>query len=284
MNFLITGATGNLGARITDLLIQRGERPRVYVRDEAKARSRFGDGVDVFVGDLGDSTSLQKALEGVDVFFLLTKGPEIPQLDTLAAKAAQDAGVGHLVKLSSMDVAQSLATGAWHGRGEAAIRESGVPFTFVRPTGFMSNLLAWAHSIKSEGVVRSSAGRDGLMAFLHPDDIAAVSVKVMTERGHLGESLPITGPEALSYAEVTRRIGTAIGRELCFEELSDEEARQRYARFSASEEETEAHVKLWRAIREGRLGEVTDGVEKVLGRAPLNLEVWLRENATAFRV
>lgn len=45
-----------------------------------------------------------------------------------------------------------------HEQGEAAIRASGIASTFIRPTGFMSNLLAWAHAIKTEGVVRSSTG------------------------------------------------------------------------------------------------------------------------------
>jgi (4-alkanoyl-5-oxo-2,5-dihydrofuran-3-yl)methyl phosphate reductase len=67
--------------------------------------------------------------------------------------------VSHIVKLSSLDVEQPLAIGAWHEKGEDAIRAASVPFTFVPPTGFMSNLLAWKHSIKAESVVRSSAGQ-----------------------------------------------------------------------------------------------------------------------------
>ena len=90
--------------------------------------------------------------------FLSTFGPQISLRDEVAAKAAKVSGVKHLVKLSSMDVQQGLAIGAWHERGEAAVRASGVPFTFVRLTGFMSNLLAWAPSVKAESVVRASTG------------------------------------------------------------------------------------------------------------------------------
>jgi hypothetical protein len=87
-------------------------------------------------------------------FFLVNSGPQIPERDAVAATAARLTGVKHLVKLSSMDVQHGLAIGAWHERGEAAVRASGVPFTFVQPTGFKSNLLAWAPAIKAEGVVR----------------------------------------------------------------------------------------------------------------------------------
>lgn len=181
MSYLITGATGDVGSRVVECLLRRGERPRVFVRNETKARSRFGDRVDIFVGDLADPASLRPALEGVDALFLVNTGPQIPALDEAAAKVAKAAGVKHLVKLSSMDVQQGLAIGAWHERGEAAVRASGVPFTFVQPTGFMSNLLAWAPSIKAEGVVRASTG-DGRRAFIHSDDIAALATTALTTR------------------------------------------------------------------------------------------------------
>jgi uncharacterized protein YbjT (DUF2867 family) len=252
------------------------------VRDAEKARTRFGDRLEVFAGDLADTAALTAALEGVGEFFLVNVGPHIPARDEAAAKAAKDAGVRHLVKLSSMDVQQGLAIGAWHERGEEAIRASGIPFTFVQPTGFMSNLLAWARSIKAEGIVRTSTG-NGRRAFIHSDDIAAVAIQALTTREYDGESLPITGPEALSFAEVTAKIASAIGKKLTFQPISDDEARQRYSATGAPEPDIDAHVSLWRAIREGRLATVTNNVERILGRKPIALEQWLVENAGAFR-
>jgi len=282
MIYLITGATGDVGSKVVECLINSGKRPRVFVRDANKARLHYGDRVEIFVGDLADGASLRTALEGVDALFLVNSGPQIPVRDEVAALAAKDAGVKHLVKLSSMDVQQGLAIGAWHERGEAAIRTSGVPFTFIQPTGFMSNLLAWRRSIKAEGTVRSSTG-EGRRAFIHSDDIAAVVTKTLTEQDFVGRSVPITGPEALSFSEVTARIGAAIGKSLRFIPISDEEARQRYSAVSGSVEETEAHVALWRAIREQRLASVNDNVEQIVGRKAIALDQWITENIEAFR-
>lgn len=131
-------------------------------------------------------------------------------------------------------------------------------------------------------MVRASTG-DGRRAFIHSDDIAAVATKALTTREYDGASLPITGPEALSFAEVTAKLRAAIGRQLSFQPISDEEARQRYAATGASSPETEAHVSLWRAIREGRLASVTDNVERILGRKPITMDQWAIENAAAFR-
>jgi (4-alkanoyl-5-oxo-2,5-dihydrofuran-3-yl)methyl phosphate reductase len=282
MRYLITGATGDVGGKVVRQLLERGERPRVLVRNPEKAREKFGDHIDIFTGDLADAACLRTAVEGVDSLFLVNAGPEIAHRDEAAAIAAKTAKVKLLVKLSSMDVEQGLAIGAWHERGEAAIRAAGIAFTFIRPTGFMSNLLAWTRSIKTEGVVRSSTG-DGRRAFIHSDDIAAVAVEALTTNNYERQSLPITGPEALSFAQVTAKIGAAIGKQVRFEAISDDEAGRRYsAATGALEIETEAHIALWRAIREGKLGAVTETVERVLGRKPIALDQWLQENAAAF--
>jgi len=281
MTYLITGATGDVGSKVVNHLLQRGHRPRVFVRNAEKAQALFGDRVDIFVGDLGEPASLRSALEGVDELFLVNSGPQIPVLDELAAKAARAAGVRHLVKLSSMDVQHGLAIGAWHELGEAAIRASGISFTFVQPTGFMSNLLAWARSIKTEGIVRASTG-EGRRAFIHSEDIAAVATAALTMPEYDGDSLPITGPEALTFAEATAKIASVIGKELTFQPISDQEAGRRYSAVSGSVAQTEAHVSLWRAIREGRLATVTDNVERILRRKPIPMDQWAIENAAAF--
>jgi uncharacterized protein YbjT (DUF2867 family) len=133
VKYLITGATGDVGSKVVGRLVGRGERPRVFVRDKLKACAEFGDRVDVHVGNLADEGSLTAAMEGVDALFLVNSGPRIPVLDALAAKAAKAAGVRHLVKLSSLDVEESLAIGAWHERGEEAIRAGWVSRSFALP-------------------------------------------------------------------------------------------------------------------------------------------------------
>src|SRR5262249_48100516 len=228
MKYLITGATGDIGSKVVDLLIQRGDRPGVFVRDARKARSRFPDRVEVFVGDLADPESMRAALKGVDELFLLNSGPQIPVRDDAAANVAKTAGVKHLVKLSSMDVQHGLAIGGWHERGEAAVRGRGGPFTFVRPAGFVWDLPAWAPSIKADGVVRTSS-RAGRRPFIRSDEITAVAVKALTTGGYAGQSLAIPGPEALSFSEVTARIAGAIGKRLRFQPISADEARQLYS-------------------------------------------------------
>jgi len=95
--------------------------------------------------------------------------------------------------------------------------------------------------------------------------------------------LPITGPKALSYAEMAAKIGEVIGKSIRFQSISEEEARQQQETWGASAQLVEARLSIFRAIREGRLATVTDTVERVLGRQPITFDQWVGENAQAFR-
>ena len=283
MNYLITGPTGNIGSLVVNRLLDRGERPRVLVRDAQKARTRYGDRVDIFAGDFSDAPSMAAALSGVDAFLLVSSVDDLAARDEVAAKAAKAAGVKHLVKISSITVPQkTIGTGGWHARGEAAVRASGVPFTFVRSAGFMENCLWWASSIRSEGVVRSSAG-EGKTPVIHSQGIADVAVKALTTQGYIGESLPVTGPELLSYREMAEKISARLGRPLRFEVLTDEEERRQLIARNRPAHMVDALVSIFRATREGRLARLTDTVERVLGRKALSFDKWVEEHAGAFQ-
>jgi uncharacterized protein YbjT (DUF2867 family) len=200
----------------------------------------------------------------VGALFLVNSGPDLAARDAMAAQAARAAGVRRLVKLSSLGArasGEATAVALWHARGEAAIRASALPFTFVQSVGFMTNTLSWARSIKAEGVVRASTG-DGRIAMIHPDDIAAVAVAALTTAEYEGRALAVTGPEALTYAEMTAKIGAAIGRDLRFEPTTDEEALESLRRAGMANDLADALVTLWREVREGRVDIVTDTVER----------------------
>lgn len=160
MKYLVIGATGNIGSRVTQRLIARGERPSVFARSAKKAKVLFGDQVDIHAGDFETPrSSLAAALAGIEGVFLVSDGPDLDTRARTVAFAAKSAGARHVVKLSMLDVHTRVGTGPWHARGEAAVRESGVAFTFIQAAGFMSNALAWSDAIREEGVLRSSTGK-----------------------------------------------------------------------------------------------------------------------------
>jgi uncharacterized protein YbjT (DUF2867 family) len=106
-----------------------------------------------------------------------------------------------------------------------AVEAAGVEWTHVRPSEFMANAHFWAESIRAEGVVRAPFGQQP-HAMVDEADVAAVAVSALLEDGHSGQTYKPTGPEALTRADAVRTIGEAIGRDLRFVELTEEQGRE----------------------------------------------------------
>jgi uncharacterized protein YbjT (DUF2867 family) len=114
------------------------------------------------------------------------------------------------------------------------------------------------------GVVRPAAGV-GKIPLIHPQDIAYVATEALVSETNRGNSLPIAGQGAPSYAEVATKIGTIIGKPIRFQPISEEDARQQQVGCNAPTKPVEARISIFRAIREGRLATVADIVERVIG-------------------
>ena len=194
---LVTGATGTVGREVVAQLLGAGQPVRGMTRNPTKAK--FDPRVEVVQGDFADADSLAKAVNGADRVFSLTLGPQTGSHERALAAAAKKAGVRRIVKLGAMggDGETRNAIRRWHEEGEQAIRESGIPWTVVRPGRFMSNALHWRESIRRQGKVFSNYG-DGKLPSVHPRDIAAVAVRALTSAECFGKALEVTGPVALS--------------------------------------------------------------------------------------
>jgi uncharacterized protein YbjT (DUF2867 family) len=281
ISLLITGATGNVGGRVTDQLIAAGHRPRVLARDESKARARFGDRVVVVTGDLADASSLPAARDGVERVLVVNVGSEIAGRDSAVAQAARAAGVRQLVKLSSFGAQRdTTGLGAWHALGEQGMRASGVAWTFVRPGSFMTNCLAWVPTIKAQDTV-FSATLDGRLAAIDTDDVAAVAA--LTRPGHEGKAYDLTGAEALTHSEMTAAIAKAIGRPLVVRPISDQNVRENLSRTGMPPALVDALAEFPPTIRAGGMATITDDFERLLGRKPRSFAAWVDTNAALFR-
>jgi uncharacterized protein YbjT (DUF2867 family) len=104
----------------------------------------------------------------------------------------------------------------------------------------------------------------------------------LTTKAYVGQSLPITGPEALSYAEMAAKIGAGLAKVITLQQISEEEVRLQMLASGDSPEDVAAHLSIYRGIREGRLASVTDTVERVLGRKPISFDEWVQQNVAVF--
>ncbi|MCO6003976.1 NAD(P)H-binding protein [Actinoallomurus purpureus] len=280
---LVTGATGNVGRELVHELTAKDAEFRVLVRDPARAATLPGRAERV-VADLDDPATLTPAFDGVDRLFLLTPG--IGTAHTAhAVAAAQATGVGRIVHLSSFNVLGDPmpAMGRWHHEREEMIRASGIPATFLRPGGFMTNALDWLPTIHEEGFVLDPVG-PGRYAPIDPADIAAVAALALTEDGHQGKEYVLTGEETFTFAEQVQVLSQEIGRPIEVREATapDEAVRARFPG-GAPPALADAIIEGFTLMRADTTGFRTDTVRRLLGRAPRTFADWCARNATAFQ-
>ncbi|HEY8914795.1 MAG TPA: NmrA family NAD(P)-binding protein, partial [Chitinophaga sp.] len=161
-NILITGATGNIGSELAKQLSALGVPFRAMVRSLKGTEALAAlNGVNLVTGDLNDFASLQQALQGIDKAFLLTNSSEQAQTQQLDfVKAAQEAGVQHIVKLSQFAAAKDSPVRflRYHAVVEEAIQQSGITYTFLRPNLFMQGLLGFRDTIVHKSAFFAAIG------------------------------------------------------------------------------------------------------------------------------
>jgi uncharacterized protein YbjT (DUF2867 family) len=279
---LVTGATGNVGRELVRALVGEGAEVRVLVRDPGRAAG-LPESAERVVGDLGEPGTLGAAFKGVERLFLLTPGIGLEHT-AHAVAAARAAGVRHVVHLSSYNVLGDPvpAMGRWHRDREDAIRAAGIPATFLRPGGFMSNALDWLPTIRAGGYLLDPIG-PGRFAPIDPVDIAAVAALALCEDGHQGREYVITGTETFTVAEQAKVLGAAIGRELEVRPVASPEEAVR-ARFphGAPPALAAAIVEGFTLMRADTTGFRTGTVRELLGREPGTFAAWCARNAHRF--
>jgi uncharacterized protein YbjT (DUF2867 family) len=280
---LLTGATGNIGRELVRQLDAQGVEFRILVRDPARA-AELPDRAERVVGDLDEPATLTAAFDGVDRLFLLVPG--IGTAHTAhALAAARAAGVGHIVHLSSghvlLDPLPAMAR--WHHERENLIRATGIPATFLRPGGFMTNALDWLPTLREDGYVLDPAG-PGRYAPIDPADIAAVAALTLTEAGHQDKEYVLTGDETFTVTEQVRIISETIGRDIEVRETATpaEAVRFRFPN-GAPQALADAVTEGFTLMRADTVGFRTDTVERLLGRRPRTFADWCARNAEAFR-
>jgi uncharacterized protein YbjT (DUF2867 family) len=280
---LVTGATGNVGRELVRELDESAIPFRIMVRDPARAAT-LPERAERVVADLSEPATLPPAFAGVDRLFLLTPGIGLDHTRHAVA-AAQSAGVRHIVHLSSFNVLGDPmpAMGRWHHEREQAIRASGIPATFVRPGGFMTNAFDWLPTIREAGYVLDPVG-PGRYAPIDPADIAAVAALALTGDGHQGQEYVVTGEELFTITEQVKILAAAAGRDIAIRPVTtaEEAVASRFPN-GAPSALAEAIIEGFHLMRADTAGFRTNTVERLLGRKPRTFAAWCARNADAFR-
>lgn len=277
---LVTGASGTIGGHVLARM-PAGTPVRALTRRPDRLTTTRPD-TEVVQGDYADEASLVRALRGVRGALLITRDVAGGE-DERFLRAARGAGTEHVVKVSAAAVLDEGADDAitrWQRDAERLLRSSGLAWTLLRPRSFMSNTLAWAPEVRSEGVVRGLYGTSA-NACVDPRDVADAAVRALTEAGHDEQAYTLTGPGPVTEVEQTAQLGRAIGRKLKFVELTPEQARTALLRRYPETVVEALLASAGRQLRGSKAG--TDPIlAKLLGRPATPFATWAADHAALF--
>jgi uncharacterized protein YbjT (DUF2867 family) len=283
---LVTGATGMFGGRIARGLVDAGQPVRALVRDRAKAAELEAAGAELAVADMDRPETLPDALDGVDRVFLVSPmDAHIRARETAVTAAAKDAGVDLVVKLYGAVKHHGDALDALHQASIDALKASGLRWALLSPNSVMeTSLLSQAQPIKQAGAMFGSAG-DGKVGLIAADDAAASGVALLTGDPKDGHNYEVTGPQALTSADMAAALSKALGKTVAYNDMSEDALRDMLVQYAGmTPEEAElgvlAHYRAWKL---GDADLVTNTVEELTGRPAMTLDAWLAANLDAFR-
>jgi uncharacterized protein YbjT (DUF2867 family) len=273
---LVTGASGTIGSELVKQLNDRGAKFSVM-------SSKAGTGK-VF-GDFADPASLRSAFAGVHTLFLLFPlAPNSLELAHNAVEAAKASGVKHIVRSSGAgaDATSPVAIANLQGRIDALIEQSGIPYTLLRPAGFMQNWINYYAVQLKGGSYAAPHGTAGI-SLIDVRDIAEVAAVVLTNpAAHAGKVYTLTGGEALSTAQQVALIAQAAGRTIRYDDISEAQAEAGLRAWGLPDVMVGYYMSLHHVYKQGWAAGISPDVERLTGHAPRKFADFVAENAAVW--
>ena len=284
---LITGATGKVGKELVRNLSERRSGFKVMVRSKEAVKDFEAQGIKAVLGDFERPETFGGALANIrSVFLLTTPRPDNLAIERKFLAACKSKGIRHVVRLSAIGANPWAASALLrnHGKGEAELEDSGLPWTILRPTIFMQNLVPFmGPTVAKESTLYAPAG-EAQLPWVDTRDIAAVAGAVLTSEGHEDRVYELTGPEALTYTQVAERLSVQLGRQITYVNVPDGAAHQSMVSMGMTPWLAEGMITLYHLFKaNGPTAMALETVERITGRAPRTLTAYLKENEAAFR-
>jgi uncharacterized protein YbjT (DUF2867 family) len=228
-HILVSGAAGQSGALIVKALAAQQAPVRALVRDPARAQHLAGlPGVNLFTGDMAEKETLKAALEGVERVMLISSANDrMVETQCTFIDACKQAGVHHVIKFSGEESQRGYDPQRFrftreHEQIEDYLERSGLQWTHLRPSQFMQVYLREAAAMLQTGELRLPLANIR-MSPVDLRDVAKIGAAVLLASGYHGKALRITGPEALSMADIASILSHITGKTIRYVPVSWEE-------------------------------------------------------------
>jgi uncharacterized protein YbjT (DUF2867 family) len=219
----VMGAAGNVGSKVADLLLGRGEPVRAL--EHRRGLEGLGRrGAEVTTGELTDPAGLGVLLKDAEAALVVlpdvVTDPEFTatrsRMSRSIAAALAESGARHVVMLSTVAAGQADATGPAAGLRELEQRLfalDGPSVLVLRSPFYMENLLAGVPLLQAQGINASAIDGDLELPMIATRDVAAEAAERLARRDFAGHGVRLlVGPEDLSLRAATRALGERLGR------------------------------------------------------------------------
>lgn len=270
----ITGATGKTGSHATRYLLAKGERVRIVGRSEDRMRTLIDKGAEPLVGDQSDEKFLVKAFTGADAAYVLVP-PRMDSADVrkyynamgeAVVNAVRRSKIPKIVFLSSLGAQLPSGTGPVTGLHdvEGKLEQcKNTDIVFLRAGYFMENILTSLPALKNQGVFGYTMTPDAKVLMVAAKDIGAEAGRLLLERNFKGRVIIDLFGDRISYREITRAIGTKIGKpDLSYIQFADGDALAGMKSMGVSASLAESFVELAHAVNSGLITTTTGDPEK----------------------
>ncbi len=197
--------------------------------------------------------------------------------------AAGRVGVRRIVKVSVWHARRGgkLAEGA-HWDIEQHLKASGLEWTLLQPSGFMQNFFTGAGAFSDDGRLIAPAP-DAPVSYIDCHDIAACAAVLLTEPLGAGQTFVLTGPEAVTTAQIAGHLSGALGKAVEVVGLDRASMAERLGAQGVPAQFAADVAELWAEVATGSLAATTDAVENLTGHRPRTFAEFLAANRTAVR-
>ena len=282
---LITGATGQLGGAVIDFLLKKVQPSEVaaLARNMEKAKPIADKGVKVLEANYDDPASLEQAFAGVDRLLFISSS-EIGIRDTQHANvvmAAKNTGVGHILYTSFTRTTDDESSplnmlAATHILTEKLIKESGLPYTFLRNSLYSDALpLFLGEKVIETGTVYFPGG-EGRSPFASRLNMAEATANVLTSDGHENQAYPFVNSEDYSFGDIAGMLSEITGKTINYVSPSQDEYKEQLTAASVPEPVIGLAIGLGLAMQQGITGSGDPTLGKLLGRQPDSPKVVLQ--------
>lgn len=281
MKIALTGATGQFGSIVIESLLRLVPASDliVSVRNPEKASDLKARGVEVRHGDFDKPETLDTAFAGVDRLLLVSADGDNEtriRQHKAAVDAAARAGVSFIAYTSVGQAEKSeLFLAEVHRITEEAIRETGIPYSFLRNNWYVENEIGSIQGALADAPWVTSAGT-GKVGWATRSDYAQAAAIVLTGEGHDNTVYELSG-KPLTQEELTKIISSVISKEIKVMQVDDETYASIMSKVGVPEAALPIVVAIQQGIREGWLDIESGDLEKLLKRPATPLADAIRD-------